>query len=65
MHLQGVLDKDLRLFSDAFFCLIDVDNDGKKIIGFDKATLYFGNKENWSRANVDVTRNLCRQNHGC
>jgi hypothetical protein len=38
VHVQGVLDKDLRLFSDAFFGLIDVDNDGKKIIGFDRAT---------------------------
>ena len=64
--MQGVLDKDLRLFSDAFFGLIDVDNDGKIIIGFDRATLYFGNKAYWSRADVEVTRhNFCRQNHGC
>ena len=28
--MQGIFDRELRLFSDSIFDLIDVDGDGKK-----------------------------------
>ena len=31
VHVQGVFDVDLSSFSDAFFNLIDVDENGKSI----------------------------------